>query len=272
MLPSPRRSPRGGSSPYLLPPRPFPARGSAVAAPSPRSNGVSAVPASAPPSADEQWAELERAAAAFREAPPAPAQRSQEPEAVRAPSLPPLPPAGASAGGSVGGRTPRTPRSPRVRMSQVVPLATGVADGDDDAPERKNGPALPQAAPPAAPATPAPPRGDGASAHAALLHRMAPAGDAAERDGELHTARDALFAAQLAPRWPGARVLPGGDDPAARESAWVRALLALRRPARAVAADAARAALLGAYLLTGAAVAFAALYRVDGATKRVVPL
>ena len=103
--------------------------------------------------------------------------------------------------------------------------------------------------------------------------------DVAQRDAALHTARDALFAAQLAPRWPAARsgdhkaaAFGAFDDPAARESAWVLALLALRRPARAVAADVARAALLGAYLLTGAAVAFAALYRVDGATGRIQPL
>ena len=74
------------------------------------------------------------------------------------------------------------------------------------------------------------------------------------------------------------RSVPGtqpaaGPGPGSSFAATLSALdRALRRPARAVAADVARAALLGAYLLTGAAVAFAALYRVDGATGRIQAL
>ena len=61
---------------------------------------------------------------------------------------------------------------------------------------------------------------------------------------------------------------------AARESSWVARLLTLRLPLREqlvdAAADAARAALLAAWALTGAAIVFAALWRVDDATGQVV--
>jgi hypothetical protein len=263
-----------------------------VASPQPSPRPDAAPPA---PTADEQWAELERAAAVFRTAPPQKQRRqasgegmmdlapdSAAPAAAKPiPPLPPLPPAAATG----GGRTPRTPRTPRTRLAQVVPLsAEDDVDGDD---------VTAQAGPPAGPTTPASPRrGRGGGAANAASGDDVAAGslrvlgfasgttrsaDVAQRDAALHTARDALFAAQLAPRWPAARsgdhkAALTDDDPASRESDWVRALLALRRPARAVAADVARAALLGAYLLMGAAVAFAALYRVDGATGRIQAL
>jgi hypothetical protein len=261
-----------------------------VASPQPSPRPDAAPPA---PTADEQWAELERAAAVFRTAPPQKQRRqasgegmmdlapdSAAPAAAKPiPQLPPLPPAAATGGA-------RTPRTPRTRLAQVVPLSAE-DDGDDDV--------TAQAGPPAGPTTPASPRrGRGGAAAASSgddvaagsLRMLGGGGfasgttrsaDVAQRDAALHTARDALFAAQLAPRWPAARsgdhkAALTDDDPASRESDWVRALLALRRPARAVAADVARAALLGAYLLTGAAVAFAALYRVDGATGRIQAL
>ncbi len=255
--------------------------------------------------ADTEWAELERAAVAFRD--------STTPRPL---ALAPAADAAADAAVAPDSRTPRTPRTPRTRRAQVVPLA---CEPEDEGAVGAAAPPPPQAAavapadvaadeaPASARARPEltrlPITWEGAlsrglaSLAAAITPRSARGADAAaaapaapaapapaalrsgsgDADAALHVARDKLFTHTLLQRDRG-----GAADmsaarsaslaaAAARERKWVLRLLALRDTSLgAAAADALRALLVAAWLLTGAAIVFAALWRVDDQSGRIV--